>query len=143
MEQRLSFITLGVDNLAAMREFYMTKFGWQPEIDNENIVFFRLTGFFLGLFGKDALAEDAKVAAQGSGFKGFTLAYNLRSEQEVDALFTDLQAKGVKVVKSPEKVFWGGYSGYVADAEDNLWEIAYNPFLEMDDQGNVSGHKPI
>jgi uncharacterized protein len=143
MEQRMSFITLGVSDLKLMKDFYMSKFGWEPAIENENIVFFKLNGFFLGLYGREALADDAQVDGEGTGFRRFTLAYNLRSEKEVDDLFTELASKGVKVVKPAQKVFWGGYSGYIADAEDNLWEIAYNPFIEMDKAGNILGHKPL
>lgn len=72
--------------------------------------------------------------------KGFTLAINFNSEKEVDQVFEELKKKEVKIVKHPQKVFWGGYSGYVKDVEDNLWEIAFNPFLEMDNQGNVLTH---
>lgn len=148
MEQRLTYITLGVNDLPLMRDFYKNVFGWEPMDANENVVFFRLNGIVLGLFGNTALAEDAGVpatglpatgaSAEGEGFKGFSLSHNLRSEEEVDALFSALEEKGVKVVKRPEKVFWGGYSSYVADPEGNLWEIAYNPYLKMDSEGNVA-----
>ena len=77
----------------------------------------------------------------GRGFKRFTLAINFKTEQEVDKAFDDLKQKGVKIIKAPEKVFWGGYRGYIADIENNLWEIAYNPFLELDSEGNVVTHK--
>jgi catechol 2,3-dioxygenase-like lactoylglutathione lyase family enzyme len=137
MEQRLSFITLGVKDLQAMKEFYVDKFGWKTHHDDNGIVFFKLNGFILSLFPVDELAEDATVSSDGQGFKGFTLAICLNSEKEVDDLFSELGSKGVKVVKAPHKVFWGGYSGYVADLEDNLWEIAWNPFLELSPEGNV------
>ncbi len=84
------------------------------------------------LFHRDALAEDAQQpAAHSSGFPRFTLAHNLGSEAEVDALFAELAAKQANIVKPPQKVFWGGYSGYVADPDGFLWEIAYNPFLQV------------
>lgn len=138
MEQRLTLITLGVEDLDKVRSFYQEAFGWEPlENSNEDIVFFQLNGIQLALFGREALADDATVPARGSGFKGFTLAHNLRSEEEVDALFSELEAKGAKIVKKPHKVFWGGYSGYIADPEDNLWEIAYNPHMTYDKFGNV------
>ena len=73
---------------------------------------------------------------KGSGFKAFTLAYVTRSKEEVDTIFADLETKGVKIVKAPEEVFWGGYSGYIADPDENLWEIAYNPYLTIDGKGN-------
>jgi uncharacterized protein len=128
MEQRLNIITLGVNDLTAMTAFYQNVFGWEKsEMSNENISFFKLNGILLGLFGKEALAEDAMVDYHGEGFKGFTLAYNARSEKEVDDIIIDLRVKGAKIIKAPHHVFWGGYSGYVADLEDNLWEVAYNP----------------
>lgn len=112
----------------------MKVFGWQPAASStDGIVFFELNGIQLALFPQEALADDAGVAAEGKGFRGFSLAHNLGSEQEVDELVASLAAKGVKVLKQPEKVFWGGYSSYVADPDDNLWEIAYNPFLPLED----------
>lgn len=138
MQQRATIITLGVDNLEIATAFYTEKFGWKKmKSSNENISFFKLNGLLLSLYPKDKLAEDATVDSTGSGFKTFTLAYNTRSKEEVDEIITSLVAKGVKVVKQPEVAFWGGYSGYVADPDDNLWEIAYNPFLELDADGNT------
>ena len=138
MEQRITLITLGVRNLQRSKDFYQNIFGWQPlESSNKSIVFFQLNGIQLALFPQESLADDAGVEADGKGFRGFSLAYNVRSEKEVDELIASLEEKGVKVLKQPEKVFWGGYSSYVADPDDNLWEIAYNPFLTMDEKGNV------
>ena len=87
----------------------------------------------LSLYGRKALAEDATVSENGSGFKGFTLAYNTRSEDEVDKLIEGLRSKGVKIVKEPQKVFWGGYSSYISDPDNNLWEIAFNPYMIPDE----------
>ena len=141
MKQQVSFITLGVDNLEETKKFYIEKFGWKPIKDSDGIVFFKLNGFILGLFPANELAKDAGVNSNGKGFKKFALAINLNSESEVDKVFKELRQKNVKVIKDPEKVFWGGYRGYIADNEQNLWEIAYNPFLEMDKEGNVLGHQ--
>ncbi|TPE45927.1 VOC family protein [Pontibacter mangrovi] len=139
MEQRLTIITLGVRNLQRAKDFYQTVFGWQPtEDDSESIVFFQLNGMQLALFPQESLADDAGVPSEGSGFKKFSLAYNVRSEQEVDELVAELEEKGATVVKRPEKVFWGGYSSYISDPDDNLWEIAYNPFLLPDEP---KGHR--
>lgn len=138
MEQRLTLITLGADNVQKLTSFYVDVFGWTPlPNSNKEITFFQLNGFQLGIFGKEALAEDAHVSPSGNGFKGFSLAYNLRSSSEVDALFQELTNKNVKVLKEPQKVSWGGYSGYISDPEGNIWEIAYNPHMEYDKQGNV------
>ncbi|CAE7891669.1 unnamed protein product [Symbiodinium microadriaticum] len=139
MEPRVTIIGLGVEDLEVSSDFYEKKFGWKKSsASNESISFFQLNGILLSLYPKDKLAEDAEVSAEGSGFKAFSLAYNTRSEKEVDDLIGELEEKGVEIVKRPEKVFWGGYSSYVADPDDNLWEIAYNPFLELDEEGNTN-----
>jgi hypothetical protein len=138
MEQRLTIITLGVNDLKKSTEFYEKAFGWtKGPSSNDSITFFRLNGMMISLFGREELAHDATVPAEGSGFRNFTLAHNARSEAEVDSLINDLRKKGVKVVKEPGKVFWGGYSSYISDPDGNLWEIAYNPYLELDAIGNV------
>lgn len=138
MEQRLTLITLGVADVKRATDFYEQKFGWRKAASSkDDITFFMLNGIMLSLFKRESLAEDAAVSSTGTGFKGFTLAWNARSETEVDALVGDLKSKGATVVKEPERVFWGGYSGYVADVDGNLWEIAFNPFLPMDEHGNL------
>lgn len=91
------------------------------------VAFFTLNGSWLGLYGREALAEDAAVPAEGSGFAGFALAHNVDSEDEVDAVMKQAVAAGATMVKQPRKVFWGGYSGYFRDPDGHLWEIAYNP----------------
>lgn len=140
MEQRISFLTIGAKDLNKLKQFYIEKFNWAP-LKDDGIVFFKLNGIILSLFPADELAADAGVPQNGSGFKKFTLAINYRSEKEVDDVFKSLQGRGVQIIKSPQKASWGGYSGYVADIEGNLWEIAYNPFLEMDKTGNVLTHQ--
>jgi len=138
MEQRATIIGLGVKNLEVATKFYQVQFGWKlMASSNESISFFQLNGILLSLYPREKLAEDAKVSHKGSGFKSFTLAYNTRSKEEVDSLFKALKRKGVRIVKQPEKVIWGGYSGYIADPDDNLWEIAFNPFLPLDEKGNT------
>ncbi len=138
MEQRLTIVTLGVKDLAVSSIFYEQTLGWKKlASSNANILFFQLNGILLSLYLKEKLAEDATVSAKGQGFKGFTLAYVTRSEAEVDTIIASLKAKGVAIVKQPEKAFWGGYSSYIADPDDNLWEIAFNPFLPLDENGNT------
>jgi uncharacterized protein len=138
MEQRISIITLGVSNLKTSTDFYTSKFGWRLlESSNENIAFFQLNGVQLALFDRNELAKDATVESTGNGFKAFSLAYNARSEKEVDDIISTLKANGVKILKNPQKVFWGGYSSYVCDPDSNIWEIAYNPYLKLDNQGNI------
>ena len=141
MEQRLNFITLGCADLDKLKQFYIDKFKWSPLKDSDGIVFFKLNGFILSLFPADELAADAGIPGDCTGFKKFTLAINYKSEKEVDEVFKTLQGRGVKIIKAPQKASWGGYGGYVADIESNLWEIAFNPFLEMDDKGNVLTHR--
>ena len=143
MQQRLSLLTIGVNDLAAIRAFYEEKFGWTPVAANDDIVFFQMNGFLLAFFGKQDLADDANLAASEHHTKPFTLAYNVATKTEVDALAASLESRGVRIVKRPEATFFGGYNAYVADVEDNLWEIASNPYVELDGQGNVVNHKDI
>ncbi len=138
MEQRLTIITLGVTDLKKATHFYQSKFGWKKSnSSNEHISFFTLNGILLSLYKQEELAEDAGVDANGNGFKGFTMAYNTTSEKEVDRLIEKLRDKGVEIVKEPQKAIWGGYSSYIADLDGNLWEIAFNPYLKLDSEGNV------
>lgn len=138
MEQRLTLVSLGVSDLEYSTRFYQKSFGWVKHAgSNDHITFFQLNGILFGLYPRDLLAEDAKVSPKGSGFNGFTLTHNARSKQDVDELFRLLAGRGVQVVKPPEETDWGGYSGYLADPDGHLWEIAYNPFLPLDEVGNV------
>lgn len=89
------------------------------------------------LYHSEQRAEDALVDPEGNGFGGFTLAYNARSEAEVDEIISDLRSKGVRILKEPQKVFWGGYSSYFADIDGNCWEVAHNPFFPFDEHGNL------
>ncbi len=133
MEQRITLISLGVTDLSRARAFYNDCFGWKPsDNSNDDIVFYPLGKVTLAVLKDDELAKDAGVDSKGSGFRKFTLAHNVRSEKEVDELVAKLRSKGARVIKEPQKVFWGGYSSYVADPDDNLWEIAYNPYLLPD-----------
>lgn len=133
MEQRITFVTLGVNDLKISTDFYENKFGWKrSEMSNENMILYQLNGIHIALYSKEELAKDATVDSQGDGFKGFTISYNVWSEKEVDDLIKSLRDKGVKIVKEPQKVFWGGYSSYIADPDGSLWEIAYNPYLKKD-----------
>lgn len=129
MEQRISFITLGVEDLGKSSGFYEKVLGWnRSEMSNEHIIFFQLNGILLSLYEKDKLAEDATVDNAGSGFKGFTLSYLTKSEKEVDEIIEKLRNQHVIIVKEPQKVFWGGYSSYISDPDGYLWEIAFNPY---------------
>jgi catechol 2,3-dioxygenase-like lactoylglutathione lyase family enzyme len=139
MRQHLHIITLGVRDLETSKAFYSETLGWKIARPQEGIAFFQAGGVVLALFPREELAKDALVDSrtQDHDAAAFTLAYNARSEAEVDEIINDLRSKDVKIVKEPQKVFWGGYSSYFADPDDNLWEVAYNPFFLLDEQGNL------
>ena len=138
MKQHLHLVTLGVRDFETSKKFYREILGWTPSgSSNEDVTFFQAGGVVLSIYQREKLAEDALVDPQGNGFAGFTLAYNAQSESEVDEIIRDLRAKGVKIIKEPQKVFWGGYSSYFADPDDNCWEVAYNPFFPFDEGGNL------
>lgn len=137
LERRISLITLGVSDVARSTEFY-ARLGWtKSSASNDDVTFIQLKGIVLGLFSRASLAADADVENTPSGFAGMTLAYNVSSEIGVDAVVKFAVSCGARLVKAPEKVFWGGYSGYVADPDGHLWEIAYNPFFPQDEHGHV------
>ncbi|HYQ70511.1 MAG TPA: VOC family protein [Gammaproteobacteria bacterium] len=129
MKPRISMITLGVRDLAAAIEFYAHGLGFPRMESPPEVAFFTLNGTWLGLYGREALAEDATVSAEGHGFEAFALAHNVDSEREVDEVVSQAVDAGATLVKQPQKVFWGGYSGYFRDPDGHLWEVAYNPFF--------------
>ncbi|MBI5841760.1 MAG: VOC family protein [Chloroflexi bacterium] len=137
MNQHLHIITLGVRDFEKSKKFYAETLGWKPSRLQEDIAFFQAGSVVLAIYPREKLAEDALVSPKGSGFSGITLAYNARSESEVDEIVKDLKSKGVKIIKEPQKVFWGGYSSYFADPDDYRWEVAYNPFFPFDESGNL------
>jgi hypothetical protein len=129
-------ITLGVADVPRAIAFYEKGLGF-PRLDfeSDSVAFFTLNGTWLGLYGREALAEDAQVAPGGSGFNGFSLAHNVSSESEVDSVMEQAIAAGAEMVKTPQKVFWGGYSGYFKDLDGHLWEVAHNPFMWVGPEG--------
>ena len=137
MEQRLSVVTLGVADLQRARHFYETGLGWQRGNNSDDVVFYQLNGMVLALFARTELAKDARLSAEGSGFGGITLALCARSKVEVDAVLTQAERAGAKILKPAQDVFWGGYSGYFADLDCHPWEVAWNPFWTLTPEGNV------
>lgn len=129
MKPRISMITLGVRDLPASVKFYQQGLGFPRMESPPEVAFFTLNGSWLGLYGREALAEDATVSAEGQGFEAFTLAHNVASEAEVDEVMHQAGAAGAVMVKPPQKVFWGGYSGYFKDPDGHLWEVAHNPLF--------------
>lgn len=135
MKAKISLITLGVDDLERAKRFYRDGLGL-PEypFDAEDVVFFEMEGSWLSLFPRDALAADIGLppqAAASGGFSGITLAHNVASKAEVDAVLQQAVEAGATLLKAGQEVFWGGYSGYFQDTEGHYWEVAYNPFKDL------------
>jgi uncharacterized protein len=136
-EHRLSIMTLGVQDRAALTAFYEDVIGFR-NVGPEGMTLFDMGGFMLGLWEENKLARDAGLPHNRAGdFKGVALAYNARSIEEVDDIFARLKTAGVTITTAPHKAFWGGYSGYFADPEGNAWEVAFNPFWTLDEAGRV------
>lgn len=137
MEPRVSIITLGVADLARARAFYERMGFHAASASQGDIVFFQAGGLAIALYPRTALAEDATIAEAGSGFRGVTLAHNVREKAEVAAVLAEAQAAGARIVKPAQDVFWGGHSGYFADPDGHLWEVAWNPHLPILADGSV------
>ena len=134
---RLSIVTLAVTDVARSTAFYEA-LGWVPAAaSQESITFFQLQGSALALYERAALADDAGVSPDGSGFHGVTCALNCDSREEVDTVYGEWIAAGATPVTAPEAVFWGGYSSYVADPDGHLWEIAHNPYSPNGPDGRM------
>ncbi|MFC7053591.1 VOC family protein [Hansschlegelia quercus] len=133
----LSLVTLGVADVARATAFYEALGLTRAAASSDAVSFFNTGGPVLALYGRDALAEDARVSAAGSGFPGVTLAWNLGSPAEVDEAMIRCAAAGGALVKPACKAFWGGYSGYIADLDGHLWEIAHNPGFPVDAAGRL------
>lgn len=137
MEQRISIITLGVNDLKRSTEFY-EHLGWRrSKASSEGIIFFQAGGMALALYPRNELAKDANVTPLGDGFRAVSLAFNTRSRNEVDSVLTEAQSAGAKIVKPAQEAFWGGYSGYFSDPDGFLWEIAWNPFFPIAEDGSL------
>ena len=135
MEQRLSLVTLGVRDLDRAREFY-ERLGWQRGDDNDDVVFFQTGGLIVGLWDREALAEDSAVEDSG-GWGGVTLALNVRSPDEVDSVLEQAREAGAVIGRPGAETFWGGYSGVFLDPDGHPWEVAHNPFWTVTDDGRT------
>ena len=132
---RINIVTLGVSDLAASRAFYGRLGFEEAEMSTDTVAFFQLGNVVFGLFPADELAKDASVAPRPAVAGATSLAINCETEDEVDAAMAFAKSAGATVAKSAQKVFWGGYSGYFADPDGHLWEIAYNPFAPLGPDG--------
>jgi hypothetical protein len=137
MQPRITLITLGVADMPRARRFYKAMGFVAAKDSNDGVTFFPAGGVVLGLYGRAALAEDAHVADIAPGFSAVALAHNVTSEAAVDQVLAEAVAAGGTLKKLGQKVFWGGYSGYFADPDGHLWEVAYNPFWPLDTEGRI------
>ncbi|HVW96385.1 MAG TPA: VOC family protein [Mucilaginibacter sp.] len=137
MRQKLNLITLGVQDFERSVDFYERGLGWKKSDKSiENLALFPLGGIVLALHPCDELAADTTLSYEPTGFSGMTISHNTRSEQEVDEVLQQAAASGATIVKPAQKVYWGGYSGYFKDPDGYLFEVAYNPYWEMDENDN-------
>ncbi len=138
LEPRISIITLGVSDFQKSLDFYKNCLGLPlSEASQGDIAFFKTGGVILALYPDKELVKDATVDSKGSGFPRFTLAHNVRTKEEVDTTLEFVAEKGAKIIKPAEDVFWGGRSGYFADPDGFLWEIAWNPFAPIKEDGSL------
>jgi predicted lactoylglutathione lyase len=138
MRQKLNLITLGVNDFERSVAFFEKGLGWKKSSASvEELALFPLGGIVLALHPRKDLAADVTVSPEGSGFSGITLSYNAKSEKEVDDVLEKVSRLGASVIKPAQKVYWGGYSGYFKDLDGHLFEVAHNPFWDLDEQDNL------
>jgi catechol 2,3-dioxygenase-like lactoylglutathione lyase family enzyme len=136
VEQRLSLVTLGVSDLGRARAFY-EGLGWTTgAAPADDVAFFQAGGMIVALWSREQLAEDT-VVTDGGGWGGITLAHNVRSPEEVDAVLAEAEAAGGTILRSGAPTFWGGYSGVFADPDGHPWEIAHNPRWTIEPDGST------
>jgi uncharacterized protein len=135
--QRVTLITLGVSDLARARAFYAA-LGWKPADETPGVSFYQMHGALLGLFPLAELAKDQGRPDAVLGTGAATLAQNFATEAQVDAAYAHALDCGATALKPPEKVFWGGYSGYYTDPDGHVWELAHNPFWPLAADGTLT-----
>jgi catechol 2,3-dioxygenase-like lactoylglutathione lyase family enzyme len=137
VDQRVSLVTLGVADLATSRRFYEA-LGWRPSPrSGDDVVFFQAGPMVLALWSRKQLAEDSTVA-DGGGWGGVTLAYNVSSPAEVDAVIDEARTAGATIGREPDATFWGGYSAVFLDPDGHPWEVAHNPFWTIGADGSIT-----
>ncbi|WP_375228723.1 VOC family protein [Roseobacter sp. S98] len=134
MEQRLSLITLGARDMNALAAFYEAM-GWRRTESPDGVIAFDMIGQTLGLYPHEKLAEDIGLEPEALGHGAITLAHNVRNKDEVAALLDRAEKAGARILKPAQDVFWGGHHGYFADPEGHIWEIAWNPFSPLREDG--------
>ena len=134
---RVTLITLGVKDLNRARAFYEA-IGWEPANVQDEVVFYDMNGMKFGFYTLEGLAKDTHKPVGELKTGAMTLAQCFPTEADVDTAFDKALAAGAAEIARPEKVFWGGYSGYIADPDGHLWEYAMNPFWEMDEDGHLT-----
>lgn len=138
-EPRVTLITLGVADLARARAFYEAGLGWKASpASQDDVVFFQAGALAVALFPRARLAEDAGVPAEGRGFGGVTLARNVREPADVERLLAVAQAAGGRILRPAEDAFWGGRTGYFADPDGHIWEVAWNPHFKLGEDGSLT-----
>jgi catechol 2,3-dioxygenase-like lactoylglutathione lyase family enzyme len=138
MRQKLNLITLGVDDFERSLDFYEKGLGWKKsEKSMDGFALFPLGGIVLALHPRQELADDTILKYQPAEFSGLTISYNAKSEKEVDDILKQVAELGATIVKPAQKVYWGGYSSYFKDLDGHLFEVAYNPFWELDENDNL------
>jgi len=142
MEPRISVLTIGAEDVAAMKAFYGQTLGWKTIAENKDIVFYRLNGFLLSICNKKMLAEFIGIRADGHGFRSVTIGYNVQTEEEVMQRYHQLKNK-VRILKAPAAAPFGGLFFYFTDIEGNIIEVACNPFITLDKEHNAVSHTPI
>jgi predicted enzyme related to lactoylglutathione lyase len=142
MEQRISVLTIGADDLSAMKVFYGQVLGWETVAENKDIAFYKLNGFLLSICDRKTLADFIGVDPNGQGFRSVTIGYNVNSKEEVLKLYDQLKDK-VKILKEPTEPPFGGLFFYFTDIEGNIIEVAQNSFITLDKDKNAIDHKPI
>jgi catechol 2,3-dioxygenase-like lactoylglutathione lyase family enzyme len=137
MQQQISIITLGIDDLPRSRRFYTEGFGWAPVFENAEILFYQMNGLVLGTWLRTALAADmGRAGAPGPG--SIALAHNVASAEEVRGLIARLAQAGGTILREGDAPPHGGFRGYVADPDGHAWEIAWNPAWPIDAEGHVT-----
>ena len=136
--KRVNFVTLGVHDLAKSKQFFLKMFGWKPKDEkHDDIAFYDMGGWLLALYPWKLLAEDVTVPGDGNGFRGVTLAHNVSSKAEVAEVLKKAQDVGGSIVKPATDAAWGGHSGYFQDLDGHYWEVAWNPFIPLLDDGTL------